>query len=117
MKLKASIILPAMAAAVIMMAFPALGGDTNRSKLESIVDNYISTCEAKSALLNSTSENIRRSAMRACLKAIFCKKAKDELIDALVANNVEPKPYKVHRFLNARFNEVAAAKDMVMAIR
>jgi hypothetical protein len=40
-----------------------------------------------------------------------------ELIDALVTNDVEPKPYKVHRFLNARFDEVATAKDLVMAIR
>ena len=44
-------------------------------------------------------------------------KLKAELIDALVANNVAPKPYKVRRFLNVRFNEVVAAKDIVMAIR
>ena len=117
MKLKAIILLSAMVCMVMILALPALGGDTNRSELESIVDEYISKCEAKSALLNSTSENIRRSAMRACLKAIFYKNTKSELIDALVANNVEPKPYKVRQFLNARFNEVVAAKDMVMAIQ
>lgn len=117
MKLKAIIILPIMVVVIMIMALPAMGGDTNRSKLEAIVDDYISTCEAKSALLNSSSENIRRSALRACLKAIFYKNTKAELIDALVADNVAPKPYKVRRFLNARFNKVVTAKDIVMAIR
>ena len=117
MKIKAILVLSAMVAAGMMLTVPALGGENNRAELEAIVEDYISNCESKSALLNSTSTNIRRSAMRACLKAIFCRKTKAELIDALVANNIEPKPYKVHRFLNARFNEVVAAKDMVMAIR
>ena len=117
MKIKAIFILSAMVIVITVMALPALGGDTMRSKLEAIVDDYISTCEAKSALLNSSSANIRRSAMRACLKAVFCKSTKAELIDALVANNIAPKPYKVRRFLNARFNEVVASKDRVMAIR
>jgi hypothetical protein len=117
MKLGKIIILLAAVVAVIIIALPALGGDTTRAKLEAIVGDFISTCEAKSALLNSTSANIRRSAMRACLKAFFCKNTKAELIDALVANNVAPKPYKVRLFLNARFNEVVAAKDIVMAIR
>jgi len=117
MKLRKIIILLAAIVAVTIMAPPVLGGDTTRAKLEAIVDDYISTCEAKSALLNSTSANIRRSAMRACLKALFYKNIKADLIDALVANNVAPKPYKVRRFLNARLNEVVAAKDIVMAIR
>lgn len=117
MKLNAIIFLPAMVVVVMIMALPALGGDPNRPELEAIVDSYISSCEAKSALLNSASENIRRSAMRACLKATFYRNTKAELIDAMVANNVAPKPYKVRQFLNARFNEVVAAKDIVMAIR
>lgn len=117
MKLRKIIILSAAVVAVMIKVLPALGGDTTRAKLEAIVDDYISTCEAKSALLNSSSENIRRSALRACLKAIFYKNTKAELIDALVADNVAPKPYKVRRFLNARFNKVVTAKDIVMAIR
>ena len=117
MKIKAIFILSAMVAAGMMLTVPALGDESHRAELEAIVEAYISKCEAKSALLNSTSANIRRSAMRACLKAIFCRKTKTELIDALVTNDVEPKSYKVHRFLNARFDEVAAAKDLVMAIR
>jgi hypothetical protein len=117
MKINAIFILSAMAVVATVMALPALGGDTTRSKLEAIVEDYISNCEAKSAFLNSSSVNIRRSAMRACLKAVFYKSTKAELIDALVANNIAPKPYKVRRFLNARFNEVVASKDMVMAIR
>ena len=117
MKAKAIFVLSAMVAAGMILTVPALGDETHRAKLEALVEAYISECEAKSAFLSSTSANIRRSAMRACLKAIFYKKTKAELIDALVANNVAPKPYKVRKFLNARFNEVAEAKDLVMAFR
>ena len=117
MKLQAAIILSTVVFAVTILALLALASDTNRSKLEAIVDDYIANCEAKSALLNSSSENIRRSAMRACLKAHFYRNTKAELIDALVANNVAPKPYKVRQFMNARFNEVVAVKNIVMAIR
>ena len=117
MKLKTIFSLTAMVAAGMMLTVSAPGDGSYRAELEAIVEDYIAKCEAKSALLNSTSANIRRSAMRACLKAIFCKKTKTELIDALVANNIAPKPYKVRRFLDMRFNEVAAANDLVMAIR
>jgi len=117
MRISAIFILSAMVAAGTMLTVPALSGETHRAELAAIVDHYIAACEAKSAMLDSRSENIRRSAMRACLKAIFYKNTKADLIGALVANNVAPKPYKVHRFLNARFNEIVAAKDIVMAIR
>ncbi len=114
MKLKAIIVLLAMAIAGMMVTGPAIGGETNRAELEAIVDDYISACEAKSAMLNSGSENIRRAAMLSCLRATFCRKARSELIDEMVAKNVEPKPYKVHHFLNARFNDVVDSKQLAL---
>jgi hypothetical protein len=112
MRIKAIFILSAMIAAGMMLTVPALSGETHRAELEAIVDNYIAACEAKSAMLNSRSENIRRSAMRACLRATFCRTSRADLIDELVACNVEPKPHKVHHFLNARFDEVVGAREL-----
>ena len=113
MKIKAIIILSAMVIAGMIMAGPAAGGD-NRVELEAIVDDYIAACEAKSAMLNSSSENIRRAAMLSCLRATFCRNSKAELIDELVANRVAPKTHKVHHYLNARFNELVAAKQLAL---
>ena len=92
------------------MTGPALGDETNRAELEAIVDEYISVCEAKSAMLNSSSENLRRDAMRACLRATFCRNSREELIAELVAGNVAPRRHTVHHYLNARFNEVVGTK-------
>lgn len=114
MKLKAIIVLSAMVIAGMMVTSPAMGGETNRAELEAIVDDYISACEAKSAMLNSSSENIRRAAMISCLRATFARKSRSELIDEMVARKIEPKPYKVHHFLNARFNDVVDSSKLAL---
>ena len=86
----------------------ALGKNTEavetKARLEALVDEYIACCEAKSALSSSRSENIRRSAMRSCKIADFCKNSKEALVEAMLENNIEPKAYKVRYFLNDRFN-------------
>jgi hypothetical protein len=108
--MKTIIVLALMVMAGVLMTGPALGNETSRTDLEAIVDEYISACEAKSAMLNSRSENIRRDAMLACLRATFCRNAKAELIAELVAGNVSPKKHTVHHYLNARFNAVVGAR-------
>jgi len=112
MKSKTTMILVAIVMAGLIMTGPAVGNETNRASLEAIVDEYISACEAKSALLNSSSLNIRRAAMLSCLRATFCRTSKTELINEMVAQNVEAKPYKVHHFLNARFHEVVSSSQL-----
>ncbi|MDJ0984207.1 MAG: hypothetical protein QNJ26_01590 [Desulfobacterales bacterium] len=114
MNTKMMIILSAMVMAGMMVTAPALGGETDRARLEVIVDEYISACEAKSAMLNSSSEKIRRAAMLSCLRATFARRAKSELVDEMVAHKVDPKPYKVHHFLNARFNEVVDSSQLAL---
>lgn len=114
MQPKATMILTAIVMAGLIMTGSAIGDETNRASLEAIVDEYISACEAKSAMLNSSSINIRRSAMLSCLRATFCRTSKTELIDEMVAQNIEAKPYKVHHFLNARFNEVVSTNKLAL---
>ena len=113
MKRKAIVILLVMAVAGMMMAGPARGSD-NRAELEAIVNEYIAACEAKSAMLNSRSENIRQAAIRACLRATFCRNSKAVLIDELVANHVVPKDHTVHHYLNARFNKHVSIRELAI---
>ena len=91
----------------VLCAVPVLGQDTMnaemKTELEDLVDQYIAICEAKSTLLNSNSENIRRSATLACVKATYCRHHRKELVDEMVKQNIEPKSYKVRRFLSEKF--------------
>ena len=86
-----------------------------KAELETLVDKYIASCEAKSALLSSNSENIRRSATLACLKATYCRHHRKELVDEMVRQNIEPKPYRVRRFLCEKFHD--AVPDYNLAVR
>ena len=113
MQRMALVILLVMAVAGMMITGPALGS-SSRAELEAIVNDYIATSEAKSAMLNSSSENIRRAAVYACLRATFCLHSKTALIDEMVANNVAPKEHKVHHYLNARFNKVVSARELAL---
>jgi hypothetical protein len=113
MKRNAILVFLALVVAGMMMTGPARGGD-NRAELEAVVNEYIAVCEAKSMMLNSSSENIRRAAMHACLRATFCRNSKAVLIDEMVANNVAPKEHTVHHYLNARFKQIVSAGEMAL---
>lgn len=105
MKIKAIIMLSSMVMAAMMVTVPDLTGETKRTKLEAIVNDYIAACVAKSAMIDSRSKNIRRAALQAFMRATFCRHSKAVLIDELVANDVAPKKHTVHHYLNSRFNE------------
>lgn len=113
MKRKATVLLLVLAVAAMMLTGPALSGDT-RAELEAIVDDYIAACEAKSAMLNSSSENIRRDAVQACVRATFCRNLKEALIGEMVASNVAPRKHTVHHYLNARFKETVSARELAL---
>lgn len=84
--------------------------------MESNVNAYIAACEAKATLLNSNNENLRRAAMVATLKALFCKNKKKELIRELVTNKIEPKPCEVHHFLNTRFLDFLSNQEPALFV-
>jgi len=115
MRVKASIVMSAIALVAVIFAMPALSDDSNaletRVKLETLVDRYIASCGAKSAMLNSRSENIRRSAVRSCRIANFCVTSKEALVKEMLEKNIEPKPYKVCQFLNEKYRVVILAKE------
>jgi hypothetical protein len=114
MKIKAIIMLSSMVMAGMVVTISTLGGDTNHASLEAIVNDYIADCEAKSAMIESRSKNIRRAAVQAFVRATFCRDSKAVLIDELVANNVAPKEHTVHHYLNARFNKIVRAGKLAL---
>ena len=113
MKAKTIVILAALTLAMMIFSMPAVSQDVaeaeKKARLESIVDVYILSCENKAALSSSRSKNLRDSAMLSRLKSTFCSHSKQELVDAMLKAGIEPKPYKVHHFLNARFYETIRA--------
>ena len=68
------------------------------------IDRYIVSSGAKSEMLNSRSENIRKSAVRSCRIASFCVTFKEALVNEMLENDIEPKPYKVSQFLSEVLN-------------
>ena len=109
MRIKTKMVMLLFVLTAMLCPMSASGNNTEvlerRAKLEALVDEYIACCEAKFALRNSRSENIRRSALRSCKIAAYCKNAREELVEAMLENNIEPKAYKVRYFLNARFQD------------
>mgnify|MGYP003574040587 FL=1 len=98
----------------MIFAMPAIGDDTKtietRAKLETLIDRYIVSCGAKSELLNSRSNTIRKSAIRSCRIANFCLTSREVLIKEMMEKNIEPKHYKVTLFLNEKFQTIALVK-------
>ena len=115
MRTTLTMVLFATVLTALLCPIPALGNNTEvvetKAKLEALVEEYIACCDAKSELLSSRSEKIRRSAKRSCIKAAYCRHSKEELVNAMLENNIEPKAYKVHHFLNDKFNNALQAKE------
>lgn len=114
MKTKMKIVTLAMVLAITLGAVPAHGNNAKaaetKAKLEILVDDYISCCEAKFGLRGSRSAIIRRAALRSYMKAAYCRHSRDELVKEMFENNIEPKAYKVRLYLNAKFETALQAK-------
>ena len=115
MRSKTTALILAMALVLAIMAMPAIADDTTaletRAKLEALIDRHIASCGAKIEMLDSRSDAIRRSTIRICRISTFCLTSKDELVEEMLENNMEPKSYKVSRYLNEKFRVVVLAQD------
>lgn len=115
MRAKTTAMILIIALSSMVLAMPALGDDTKtlktRAKLEALLDRYVVSCGAKSEMLNSRSETIRTSAIRSCRIANFCLTSREVLVKEMLENNIEPKPYKVSKYLNDKFRVVVLAQD------
>lgn len=91
----------------VFMVVPVQGGDDTQARkvfFEVAISQEISDCHQKSELRSSRSPNLRMKGHREASKALFLETHKAQLVESMVASRIEPKPYKVQRFLNDRFS-------------
>ena len=95
---------------VVLLAFvvaPVQGGDDVQALkvyYEKAIDQEIADCQKMSALRSSRSQNLRMKGHREASKALFLETHKVQLVDGMMAARIEPKDYKVQRYLNDRFS-------------
>lgn len=92
--------------AMVVMVVPVMGvNDVKalRVYFAKTIDKEISCCQNKRFLQTSRSDNLRMEGHRAASEALFLESQKNELVKEMVASGLEPKPYKVHLFLNEKF--------------
>ncbi len=91
---------------IALLFSPAMGGDETmrqRALYESAIDEEIAQCRQLASLLTSRSENLRVKGHREASMAMFLETHRDQLVDGMMAQDVELKAYKVERYLNDRF--------------
>ena len=93
---------------------PAICQLGNESELRLIyakmVEDCIRKCESKAKMSNSNSNNLRKAARLASLKAKYFSDYKGSLIEEMVHSELPTKPYRVHYFLNQRFFRYDASR-------
>jgi hypothetical protein len=92
---------------IVLMVIPAMGGEKTKSLMafyEMAVDKEISQCREMTSLLTSRSPHLRLKGHREASKAMFLEAHRDQLVEDMMAQDIEPKAYKVDRFLNDRFS-------------
>lgn len=95
-------------AAVFFFSGNVLGGDDIGLSLpayyQTAIDNEIHSCIAKQSLQNSRSGQLRRKGHREASKAQFLMANREHLIAAMMRDDIEPKSYKVQRYINDKFH-------------
>jgi hypothetical protein len=92
---------------IALLVVPAMGGDEVRSRklfYEDTIDDEIAHCLQKVSLLSSRSTHLRMKGHREVSMALFLETHRNQLVDNMIELKLEPKTYKVERFLNDRFS-------------
>ena len=92
---------------IALLVAPVMGSDeaqTNRLVYEDAIDDQIAQSRQMSSLLTSRSPNLRIKGHREASMAMFLEAYRDRLVDEMVKLDLEPKDYKIERFLNDRFS-------------
>ena len=88
-------------------------GDLSRSQIYgAFVDNYIQKCEAKAEMLDSSSLNIRQSAIRATVKGAFIQSNRTIMIKHLMAENAPLNAHRIEYHLNQKYVESVYPQDV-----
>jgi hypothetical protein len=92
---------------VVLLVAPAFGDDESRSLrtlLEDAIDTEIAQSRQMASLMKSRSANLRVKGHREASMAMYLETHRDELVVDMMKVNLEPKTYKVERYLNERFS-------------
>ena len=76
-----------------------------------MIDNCIKKCKSKAAMSDSKSKNIRKAAALASIKMKYLKTYRENLIQQMIAKEIQLKSYKIQYFLNTQFYIYYAANQ------
>ena len=91
---------------IALLVAPTLGDDERmfqRTLLEDAIDTEIAQARQLSSFMTSRSANLRKKGHREASMAMYLETHRDELVVDMMKLNLEPKTYKVERYLNERF--------------
>ncbi len=104
-------LVPIITLMVIALLFaPAIGDDEvpiKKSAYEDAIDEEIAQCRQMASLMTSRSSNLRKKGYREASMAMYLETNRDELVVDMMKLNLEPKEYKVERYLNDRFSNTS----------
>ncbi|MEA3231371.1 MAG: hypothetical protein U9Q05_06420 [Thermodesulfobacteriota bacterium] len=110
MNIKTLFILVTVSLVMMLWVGPAASGQTGtdeqRAAYAKLIDCCTACCDAKSALRNSRSKNLRQKAKISCLKAAYLKNYKGIIVEELIENDVTPELYKVQYVVNSMFYDL-----------
>ncbi|BBO76192.1 hypothetical protein DSCW_36090 [Desulfosarcina widdelii] len=92
---------------IVLIAIPIWAIDNAtmlRAKYETALSNEIAVCQKKSKLFSARSPAYWSRGSRETYKTLFLKKYRNQLIDGMMASQLEAKKYKVHQYLDRQFN-------------
>jgi hypothetical protein len=87
---------------VIPVAAATVAAD--QAEYTKAINAIIVNCSKKQCLNHSRSAHLRRCAEKASRKAAYLRRNQARLVEAMMAEKLPLKTYKIERFVNARFS-------------
>ena len=90
-----------------LLVAPAMGEEeiqSLKSYYQAAIDEEIAQSRQMASLLSSRSPNLRQKGHREASMAMFLETNRESLVEDMLAQEIEPKTYRVERFLNDRFS-------------
>ena len=80
-----------------------------------IIDNLIAKCKFNTSMRHSKSDVVRKAALLSCLKTTFYQNKREELILAMIENNIGIKRHQVEHYLNTQFYDLVRSRKKTIA--
>ena len=77
-----------------------------RENCELIIESLIRSWNLNCVITNASRVNLSGEATRCRRKSSFCRMYQEELVDEILANDIELKASEIERFLDYKFNYV-----------